>query len=443
MSSEKNTLNNNVNNNEVKIDDVTGDYGRSQVPANERRSLLSISLVTMGFCICMSGLFTGAAMANGLSLKNAIIATLIGNAIITVYSGLAANIGTKYGVSASMLSRHAFGRNGAKLIGLIIAISLTGWFSFQCGFFGQTIHAMFPGGGFLTGVRFAALWGGLLMMMTAIIGFKGLQILSNIGVPLLVVICIYGMFAAFSKFGGEMAIVDAVAKLTIIDGIVMAIGSAAVAGVVQSDISRFAKNKTHCWLSTIIGYIGGNSFVIISGLVFMKASHAANLPDSMLAIGLGYLGLCVLIVSQWTTNDNNLYSSSLGLLQLIPNVKKKYITAALGIFGSVAGMFGIYSIYVPFLIFLGNVVPPISGVIIADYYFVKKDYKFGEGTKYCSWNISAIISLIIGSVFGMTIKLGITSINAMAVAFVAHLIISRIMKSKSEYGVHIEDASGF
>lgn len=425
--------------------DASGDYGRVSVPIENRKSLFSISMVTIGYTVCMSGLFTGAALAAGMTLENAIIATLIGNLIVSLYSGLCASIGTRYGVSATMLTRQAFGRSGAKLIGVIIAISLTGWYSYQCGFFGETIAALIPNGGFLVQPQIAAFWGGLLMMVTAILGFKGLQTLSNIGVPSLIAICILGIIKGTILIAGGSGVTEIAAgsEVSIMSGVTMAVGAVAVAGVVQSDISRYAKNIKHCWISTFIGFICGNSFVIITGVIFIKATGATVIPSAMVSLGLGVLGLFILIISQWTTNDNNLYSSSLGLLQIIPHVKKAYITAALGIAGTIAGTFGIYNFYVPFLNFLGSVIPPVSGIIIADFYLVKKSYSFGEGTEYCLWNLSSLIALVVGCLVGLYVNIGISSINGLVSGFLVHLIMSKIMKQKAGYGKCFEDATGF
>ncbi|MEW8960093.1 MAG: cytosine permease, partial [Moorella sp. (in: firmicutes)] len=179
---------------ERQIIDVTGDYARHCVPQEKRKDVFSIAMVTAGFTICMSGLFTGAAMAKGMSLGEAILANIVGNIILAAYSGLTAAIGAKYGVSSTMLCRHAFGRQGAIIIGLLWAITLTGWYSVQSGFFGQTINALLPNAGWISSVRVATLWGGLLMMLTAVMGFRGLQILSNIGIPLLLIVASYGIW---------------------------------------------------------------------------------------------------------------------------------------------------------------------------------------------------------------------------------------------------------
>jgi hypothetical protein len=43
------------------------DNAVNRVPENEYKSTFEIAMVTCGFCICMSGLFTGAAMAAGFT----------------------------------------------------------------------------------------------------------------------------------------------------------------------------------------------------------------------------------------------------------------------------------------------------------------------------------------------------------------------------------------
>jgi len=70
------------------------------------------------------------------------------------------------------------------IVAAALVLTMLGWFSVQVGFFGLTVHIMFPNGGFVTSIRFAAFWGGILMMLTAYYGYKGLSILSKIAYQL-------------------------------------------------------------------------------------------------------------------------------------------------------------------------------------------------------------------------------------------------------------------
>ncbi|MDI5789226.1 hypothetical protein PO124_14700 [Bacillus licheniformis] len=61
-----------------------------------------------------------------------------------------------------------------------------GWFGWQVAFFGTTISEMFPGV-WLAKPEVAIVWGGILMILTAFIGYRGLAALSFIAVPLVVI----------------------------------------------------------------------------------------------------------------------------------------------------------------------------------------------------------------------------------------------------------------
>jgi len=224
----------------------------------------------------------------------------------------------------------------------------------------------------------------------------------------------------------------------------MVVGSFAAGGLVQSDITRYAKSVKDSWIATALGFLGGNVLVISSGMYMVTATGADNLPLSMVGIGLGALGLVILIIAQWTTNDNNLYSSSLGLMQLIPNIKKSVLTAIMGIGATIIGAIGFYNLFVPFLIVLGNAFPPIAGVMIADYYVLKKQkYSFGPGTKYVSWNLNAFISIILGTIVAFSIHIGVSSVNGMVAAFFIYILINMAVGQKLNYGESIESETGF
>ena len=94
------------------------DNATRRVPDSERKGFWSIAFVQSGFCICMSGLYTGAATAFGMNLKTAVIAIIIGNIILSLYGGAIGAAGAKEGVASAMLSRHSFGRQGSKFVGL-------------------------------------------------------------------------------------------------------------------------------------------------------------------------------------------------------------------------------------------------------------------------------------------------------------------------------------
>jgi len=411
----------------------SNDYATERVPLSERKSVLNVAIVAAGFAICMSGLFTGAAMAAGLNMTQAIIAALIGNAILSIYGGAIGAAGAREGLSSSRIAIYSFGKQGFKIVSLVLALTMGGWFSVQCGFFGRTINAMFPNGGFITNPYVAGCWGGILMLLSAYFGYKGLSVLSNIAVPLIFLTATAGTVAAINSAGGWAGILSIVptGSVTLSAGVVLVVGSFAAGAAAQADITRYSEDAKGAWLATAFGYMIANTFIILAGYLSALATGTGDLPKAMLQLGLGIPALIVLIAAQWTTNDNNLYTTSLGLSNII-NVKKSKITLTVGILGSILGGLGIADYFVSWLNILGIGVPPMAGVIMADYYFIRKQsYRIKED-QLPDWNISAIIAWVIGCIVGFTVKAGIASINSLVISIIAYLILMKIYPIKLE-----------
>ncbi len=422
---------------ETRLKTISNDYATQRVPMSERKSTLSVSLVVSGFCICMSGLFTGAAMAAGLSLREALIAAFIGNVILSAFGGAVGAAGAREGLSASRLSIYSFGSQGFKIVSLVLALTMGGWFSVQSGFFGITINAMFPNAGFITHPQFAGVWGGLLMLMTAYFGYKGLEVLSKIAIPLIVIISLIGINAAINSAGGwdNVMSITPVGSTTISAGIVLVVGSFAAGASAQADVTRYSKDAKTAWIATIIGFMVANSFIIVAGYLSTLATGMGDLPNAMLHLGLGFPALMVLILAQWTTNDNNLYTSSLGLSNIF-RIGRSRIVIIVGVIGSILGGLGVADYFVSWLVVLGIGVPPMAGVIIADYYIIRKqNYKFKDESILPKWNANALLAWLIGCVVGFTVKFGVASLNSLIVTVVAYVI---IMKIRPIYLEHME-----
>lgn len=426
---------------EVKVPVMDeNDNATRRVPEAEKKGFLSVAFVAAGYCICMSGLYTGTAIAFGMNFKTAILAVILGNLILSLYGGAIGAAGAKEGVASAMLARHSFGRQGSKFVGVLLAVVMLGWFAVQVGFFGSTMTALFPGAGFISSKYVAALWGGILMMLTAYYGYKGLNILSYIAVPAIAILAVVGVVFAVNGAGGWHVLYNIVPSkpMTLGAAVVTIVGSFAGGASAQADISRYAKSTKVAWLGTIFGYLGGNLFIILAGYIMTVATGESDLSVALLSMGLGAVALIILVLAQWTTNDNNLYTSSLGLANVI-SVSKHKIVIITGILATIVGAMGLADYFTTWLSILGVAIPPVAGVIICDYYFVKKQkYEYGSGTKYCKVNIWAFISLIIASVIGFRVSWGIASINSLVVSVVAYYVFMKIFGRK-KYGIMGEE----
>lgn len=411
------------------------DYATIPVPMDKRRSSFLLAMVLVGSIICLSSMYVGASFVGALTLTQVVIACLIGNAILSVLGGLLSYIGTKTGVGVAMLMRQSFGVVGNYILAILTAVVELGWFGYQCGFFGQTIHVMFPNAGVITDPVVAGVWGGFLMMTTAFIGYKGLEMLSNIASPLILLMCIVGCGIAAVKVGGMDAFnqiaLETNGTMSLAVGIVSVIGAYAMGAVLQPDLTRYGKKGSHSVIGAVFGFMIANTFVIVAGYFMCTSVGTSDVATGLLGT-LGTWSLLILILAQWTTNDNNLYYSSLAAVVAMPKWKKKYVVIVFGIIATFAGAMGIVNYFTSWLGLLGTAIPPVAGILIVDYFFVKKkDYHFGAGVKHYFCSTPALISWIAGCTVGFTVTGGIAAINSMVVAAVVHIVLSACLKNDS------------
>ena len=423
--------------NEYDVQTTVNDFATERVPMDQRKSTASVAIIAAGFCISMSGLFTGAAMAEGLSIKEAFLAAFFGNVILALVGGFGGLIGTKEGLTSSRLAMFSFGKKGFKIVSLVLALTMGGWFSVQAGLFGNTINAMMPNLGFISNPAVASFWGAILMMITAIVGIKGLSVLSNIAVPAIAICAGIGVFAAIKSVGGwnEISSIIPSKSIGLSSGIVMVVGSFSAGASAQADIARYSKTPKASLIATTFGYVVANTLIILAGYLTTLATGIGDLPKAMIALGLGIPALLVLVLAQWTTNDNNLYTSSLGLANIIP-INRSYIAIIIGIIGAILGALGIANHFTDWLNILGIAIPPMAGIIICDYYFISKmNYGDEKLNKLPNWNFIAIISWIIGTVVGFGVKIGIASLNSLITSFVAYLILMKLFNKNKKQEV--------
>jgi len=435
------------------------DYSISSVPENKRKSTVNVSITSCAWVISLSTIFTGGALVSGMSFQHAVLAAVFGMLILAVLGFFQGWMGAKYGVSTTMLTRQAFGRYGANLFGILLAFTMgIGWFGWQIAFFGMTVAEMFPNQWFAE-PKVAMLWGGILMMLTAFIGYRGLAALSMIAVPLVTILSVWGLIQAVNYLGSWDALFSSNPTgdpITLFSGITIVVGNAAAGAVVFADVTRYGKTAAKGGFGASIGYFLGGVFCVVAGAAMAVAAQlpavgsTPNIPAAMSQIGLGFFAFLILVFAQWTTNDNNLYTGSLALRNVI-NVPKSIIVIVLGGLGLIIALIGIQDYFVPFLNALGTYVPPIAGIMIADHWIVKpkilnKGYQFGEGTRYVKWNIAAIVATVLAGIIGSKLTFGITAINSIVIGFLLYIGLAYLLHKlniKFEIGEVVEETNGF
>lgn len=391
---------------------MSADYPTTPVPTDNQRSTILITVTSAAWIIAVTTLFTGGSLAENLSLTDSSIAIVIGLGLIFIIALLMGLLGAKYNISTAMLSRATFGEIGAKVLGAVLAITLgIGWFAWQVSFFSLTLYEMFPNSWWAT-QQISMIWAGSIMTLTALGGFKWLSRLSIVAVPLVIAVCAYGIFAATGATP-NLNIDQQINDFTIYSGITAVVGSVIFGAVVLPDISRYSRSYVRGGLAVSLGYVLAGLLTMYAGAYMVSSvsveaiGNTANIPAVMKSLGLGLWAFIVILFAQWTTNDSNLYSGSLGL-SVVTGIRKEFLVIAMGITGVAIAWSGIQGLFVSFLILLGTFMPPVAGVLIADYYLINQpesDHRvlsFQENLSFRKFVPEPIVVVLLSGVIAST-----------------------------------------
>jgi len=411
------------------------DYGATPVPVSERRGWFAMGIVIWGVAICIPAFMLGGMTGGMLGLGKAIGASLLGALILTVISILTGIVGAHTRVSTAMSTQFAFGRYGNIIFAILLFIGTFGWFGVQLEMFAQAVGGAVKtlGGGELPR-WLPIIAGGILMSITALIGFKAIAWLSNIAIPILLVLLVVTLVLAFR--GHSLAEVFAKAPAQPVPfGLVVSIvaGAFAVGAVIQPDITRYAKGKGHATGGMIFGMGIGFPLVLILAAFLGAASGQSDFAAIMLAYHRGvwaFFAMFVIVFATWTTNDNNLYSGALSIYTLIRALPKWLLTAIGGALGTILALAGIVGQFVTWLSILGVTIPPIGAVMVVDFFLFKgSEYKFEKLAGLPAIRLVPIISWAVATAFGFLTNFKVftftsaPALDTIIVAAVVHFLL--------------------
>jgi cytosine permease len=350
------------------------DWPVDHVPKSERKGLVSISAVLLGFVFFAGTLWAGAEVGTAMGFVPMLAAMAVGYAILGVYVALLCAISAKAGLTTVLLSRYTFGRAGAKWADLLLGGTQVGWF-------GVTIPlvavptATFFGVNTPTFVSALVVVWGLLHLATAYFGYEGMERLSYVAVPALVVVGLLSMGIAVVDTGGIGGLFSQGGGGGMAFGaaVTIVVGTFISGGTQAPNWARFAANKRVAFWAGLVAFLVGNGFLFLSGAVggaVYDVSPAGDLYAVLSAQGLAFVGLVALVFNIWTTNDNAAYAFGVAGSEAFDFDRKRPFVLAGGAVGIVLALVGVDSLLVPWLATLGQYIPPLGGVVIADFLLV-------------------------------------------------------------------------
>ena len=403
------------------------DFTSGRVTKEGRKSNLSMFMVMLGFTFFSASMWAGQNLAKGLDFAGFIGAIILGGIILGAYTGTLGFIGAETGLTLDMLAHRSFGRKGSWLPSAMISFTQMGWFGVGLAMFAIPVaqelmglevtpdHMPFMG-------YFMVVIAGILMTASAYFGIKSLTIISYIAVPLVGVLGTIAMIMAVHR--GDTTLIQQFAatndgSLTIIAGAGLVIGSFVSGGTATPNFARFSKNgKIGFWV-TVVAFFLGNSLMFFFGAVSSIYVGGNDIFEVMLNLNLFWFAVIVLGFNIWTTNDNALYSSGLGLSNIFGFSKKSMVIVG-GIIGTVSAVW-LYWNFCGWLNVLNCTLPPIGAILIISYFMNRNEYQ-SDNVEIKTVNWASVLGVVLGAVVANLLHWGIASINGMAVAVICYLL---------------------
>ncbi|MGL4619288.1 cytosine permease [Chroococcidiopsis sp.] len=410
---------------------VSEDYPLSAVPASARKSIWSLAPLLMGFTLYSGTLFAGGRVGPSFRFFPDLVSLIVvGNLILGIYASLLAYISAKTGLSTVLMSRFSFGNMGSRWVDFLLGFTQIGWYAWGSALMAELANK-------LLGVP--AGWNWLIILFftyffcsTAYIGYRAMDWLSRIAVPAMLILMVWSLAIAGIKVGGFAGLQAIVPKepMPIGEAITIIVGTFISGGTQATNWSRFANSGRTAWISTLSAFFFANGLLIFSGAFCALVYGNEDIVQVMAQQGLLFWGLVLLFLNMWTTQDNTIYAFSVAGAHMFRTNKRTAFVLGGATVALVLAWGGIYNLLVPYLILLGTFIPPIGGVIMADYWLHHKGQFPALTEKQPAFNWAGIIAYVLASAVAY-FSPGIKPINGIIAAAIAYFILSKFLIPKN------------
>ncbi len=411
-------------------EDVKEEYHDKPVPLRARLGFKEPALVWSGFGIAYICAVIGGLIQQGLGTTNAILAILLGNFILFLYSAAIGYANGKWGLNFPLTVKAVFGRRGAIVPILIMAVLVTGWYAFQAWLTADILRVAFGlEGRVLIGVMAAVI--AVIFGLPVIFGIKSMAKLMQLALPGMLIFAAYYLFARIIPAGGVIFAKTGSGKLAFMAGVGMAWSTFVVSGTMTGDIVRYAKTgKQAVWVTAVAFLFSNAPFMVLGALIAGAVTDPTVqyfFDQKTVAVLLPLLVLAIL--SNWSTCDACLYNATMGYTNSIKGLNWRNAAIVGTVIGVIAAGTGVIGNIVNWLILLGLIVPPIGGAIIADYYVVRGDRAGFSHDRDTDFNWAAIIAVVLGIAIGywvnQTYPTFLFGVAGIASSFVIYVLLAK------------------
>ncbi len=360
------------------------------IPLSDRRGVFYPALVWSGFTAAFVCVVIGNRLQVALGTIDALAAVVLGNWLLFVYSAAIGFACGRWGLNFQLVLKAVFGRLGAILPSLLLAVLVTGWFAYQVMLTAEILL------GAIHAVR-ADAWAvlvvsaGICFAIPVIVSRRHGFAVTASAFPAMLIFAAIALVQTVLPIGRTLLDGPLNGSLPFATGVAVAFGTFVVSGTMTGDIVRFCRTGNEAVQVTTIGFLFSNLPFMLLGVLIGAAGHnvIGLLEDgSMIAAVL----LAITLLSNWASCDACLANASVTLKSAFPAVPWIVVSGAIALAGILAAFGGLIDNLFGWILFLGAVVPPVGGVIIADYYVIRVHQGFARG-RDVRFNIAALWAL--------------------------------------------------
>ena len=393
--------------------------------------------ISMSLCI-PTYMLASSLIEGGMNWWQSVLTIFLGNTIVLIPMILNGHAGAKYGIPFPVFARASFGTKGANIPAMLRAIVACGWFGIQTWIGGFAIYQMlrlwlpsletlpqvFPDSfGLQTGpaICFFVFW--LLNMFVVYLGVESIKKLLVFKAFFLPVAALALLFWAIKAGHGLGPILSQPSKFKtspeffhfFFPALTGMVGFWATLSLNIPDFTRYAKSQKAQINGQIIGLPPSMTLFSFIGVVVTSATfiiYGKTIWDPVILAGkfesklLVSLAMIAVAISTLATNiAANIVSPANDFSNLAPqkiNFRTGgYITGIIGILIFPWKLISDPNGYIfTWLIAYSSLLGPVGGIMITDYYFVRKqqlsvDDLYSHRGIYRQFNHAAIIALLL------------------------------------------------
>lgn len=326
--------------------------------------------------------FSAGSLLSAASFIDAILAIIVGSAAGSILLALAGKIGSDHGIPSLISMRPSFGIRGSYLPAILNVMQLVGWTTFEIMIMARAAEML--AGSVMPYYFWAAIFGALV----ALLGITG---------PLNVVRKWLGKFAVWIAYGTSAIIIinlissADLAALISSPGEGMSFFSALDLVIAMpiswlplvADYNRFAKKSRSALWGTFIGFTMTNILFYFGG-VLLGTFDVIAIVVAIQAMFFGFLML-LLIVDEADNAFADVYSAAVSVQDIFSKISQKHLIVGFTALSAILAMVVSIQQYEVFLLLIGAIFVPLFGVVLTDYYIVKKQ-KYTEQMLYARQN---------------------------------------------------------